>query len=97
MSGSAWKVVVVDPAPDAGFEYEHEALSPLGVELKPVSVASDEELLAAAADADVVLPIFYELGARAIAGLERCRLIPSRGIGVDHIDVAAVRQPRSRI
>jgi len=83
------RVVAVNPHPEADLVHEHEALTPLGVRMERVDVTSDAELLAAAADADVVVPMRYRLGAAAIAGLARCRHIPSGGIGVDHIDVEA--------
>ena len=89
MAQQAWKVIVVNPPPDPDFAYEHRALYELGVKLEPVAVADDEELLAAAADADVVVPIGFALSARVIGGLERCRLIPMLDVGLENVDVAA--------
>jgi D-3-phosphoglycerate dehydrogenase / 2-oxoglutarate reductase len=86
---TSWRVVYVNPRPDFEFDREYEALHPLGVEIEPVQARDDAELLAVAADADVVVPSRFRIGATAIAGLDRCRLIPSGGIGVEHIDVAA--------
>ena len=83
------RVVAVNAHPEVTFEHELEALTPIGVAIERLRVDSDEELLAAAADADVVVPMGYRLGAAAVAGLVRCRHIPSGGIGVDHIDVEA--------
>src|SRR5205823_5504925 len=51
-----------------------------------VKAANEAEALAAAADADAVIG---RVSGALIAGLARCRHIPSGGIGVDHIDVAA--------
>jgi D-3-phosphoglycerate dehydrogenase len=83
------RVVAVNAHPDATLNEEQEALTPLGVRIERIRVQRDAELLAGAADADVVAPMGYRLGAAAIAGLTRCRHIPSGGIGVDHIDVHA--------
>jgi D-3-phosphoglycerate dehydrogenase len=84
-----WKVLAVNPHPEATFEYEHEALSPLGVEIQPLTPRDDAELLAAARDADVVIAMRYRLRPEVIARLDSCRLLPSGGIGVDHIDLPA--------
>ena len=83
------RVVALNPHPEATLAEEQEALTPLGVTIERLEVKTDAELLAAAAEADVVAPMRYRLGAAAIAGLTRCRHIPSGGIGVDHIDVEA--------
>src|SRR5581483_1491099 len=83
------RVVAVNAHPEVTFEHELEALTPIGVAIERLRVGSDEELLAAAADADVVVPMGYRLSAAAVAGLVHCRHIPSGGIGVDHIDVEA--------
>ncbi len=90
-----WNVVVVNPPDALDLAYEHEALSPLGVELQRVRARTDEEVVAAAADADVVVlhsdrhltPRVRRLSAAIIDRLEGCRLIPSIGIGVETIDV----------
>jgi D-3-phosphoglycerate dehydrogenase / 2-oxoglutarate reductase len=89
MERKTWRVITVNPRPDADFECELEALRPLGVEFERVNSRDDTELLAVASDADVVVPARFRVGAVAMPGLKRCRLIPSGGIGVDHIDVAA--------
>jgi D-3-phosphoglycerate dehydrogenase / 2-oxoglutarate reductase len=89
MTERRWKVLAVNPHPDATFQHESEALAPLGVEIETLSPRDDAELLAAARDADVVVPMRYRFGPELIAQLARCRLIPSGGIGVDQIDVPA--------
>ena len=89
MSDQNWSVVAINPHPDLDFRYEHEALQPLGVAFRLVTAADEDALIAAVIDADVVVPMRYRIGASVIARLERCRLIPSGGIGVDHIDVDA--------
>jgi len=83
------RVVAVNPHPEVTYEHEDAALAPLGLRVETLRVASDAELIAAAADADVVIG---RVSGAAIAGLARCRHIPSGGIGVDHIDVAAATE-----
>lgn len=85
-------VIAVNPHPELDLSYENEALRPLGVEIQRLSVTSDDELISAVREADVVVPMWYRLGAAAIQRLERCVLIPSGGIGVDHIDVDAATE-----
>jgi D-3-phosphoglycerate dehydrogenase len=89
MTERRWKVLAVNPHPEATFQHESEALDPLGVEIQPISPRDDRELLVAARDADVVIPMRYRFAPELIAQLARCRLIPSGGIGVDQIDVPA--------
>jgi len=92
MSGNNWKVVAVNPHPELDLSYENEALRPLGVEIRRVTAQGEDDVLAATRDADVVVPMWYRIGASVIQRLDRCRLIPSGGIGVDHIDVAAATE-----
>lgn len=89
MAEGRWKVLAVNPHPEATFEHEHEALTPLGVALRRIHPRDDAELIAAARDADVVVAMGYRLSANVIGQLDRCRLLPSGGIGVDHIDLPA--------
>jgi D-3-phosphoglycerate dehydrogenase / 2-oxoglutarate reductase len=88
----AWKVFAVNPGAQDPLRIENEALAEVGAACQRVSVASDEELLAAAADADVVAPMGWQMTGAVIRRLERCRLISSGGIGFDHIDAAAATE-----
>jgi D-3-phosphoglycerate dehydrogenase len=92
VTGRRWKVLAVNPHPEATFEHEGEALGPLGVEMERISPRDDQELVAAARDADVVVAMGYRLRPDVIARLDHCRLLPSGGIGVDHIDVPAATE-----
>ena len=92
MEPTRFKVVAVNAHPEAAFKYELEALGPLGVEVQRVNATTAEELLAAAADADVVIPMGFQLRRDVIEQLKNCRLIPSGGIGFDHIDAVAASE-----
>ena len=48
-----------------------------------------EDLVAAGRDADGLLNQYCPIGAEAIAGLERCRVVSRYGVGYDTVDVAA--------
>ncbi len=84
-----WRVVLVNPRPDFELTYENEALATVPVTVERVSATSSASLVAAVADADVVIPMRHRADRHLISQLRRCRLIPSMGIGVDHIDVDA--------
>jgi D-3-phosphoglycerate dehydrogenase len=88
----SWKVIAVNPEPEEPLAIENEILRPLGVEIQRVTVANDEELLAVAADADIVAPTGWRLTGEVIRKLARCRHIPSGGIGFDHIDAEAATE-----
>lgn len=66
-----------------------EPLLAMGVTAQHVTVTNEDELIAAAADADVLVPAYSKATARVIAALTKCRLLPSGGIGYDHIDLDA--------
>jgi D-3-phosphoglycerate dehydrogenase / 2-oxoglutarate reductase len=86
------RVVWVNPHPGDALAIERGILRENGVELAPVNVSNDDELIAVAADADVLVPAWYQASARVIGNLSRCRLIPSGGIGFDHIDAEAATE-----
>jgi D-3-phosphoglycerate dehydrogenase len=83
---------MVNPHPEDPLKIERGILRENGIELETLQVSSDDELLAAAADADVLLPSGYRASAKVIAGLKRLRHIPSGGIGFDHIDADAATE-----
>src|SRR5438105_15814480 len=92
MATNQWKVVAINPHPDDTLATENEVLSSIGVQLQRVTVQNDAELIAAAADADVVAPMGWNLSGEVIRKLDRCRHIPSGGIGFDHIDAGAATE-----
>jgi len=85
------RVVILDtnfPHNDA----ERRLCEEAGVDLTIAQCRSEDEVVAAAHDADGVIAQYAPLTRRSIAGLTRCRIISRYGIGVDNIDVAAATE-----
>jgi D-3-phosphoglycerate dehydrogenase len=83
---------MVNPEPSDPLAIERKILGENGIELEVVNVSNDDELLAVAEEADVLLPTGYHASAKVIAGMKRLRHIPSGGIGFDHIDADAATE-----
>jgi D-3-phosphoglycerate dehydrogenase len=75
------------------YDYERETLAAVGAELRVVRCADEAELVAAAADADVVwLEWTPHLTGRGLRQLPRLGLVMRWGVGYDQIDVAAATE-----
>jgi D-3-phosphoglycerate dehydrogenase len=72
-----------------GYEFEMEALAPLGVEMVEIPPCTEDEFVKAARNADAVYAKGRIFTKRMIDGLERCRVISLGSVGVDSVDVAA--------
>lgn len=83
--------VIANPHPSQGtdFQYEQEALTPLGVTIQPIFPDSDDAFVEQAKDADAILSGARPLTANVISRLEKTRLITSGGVGFDRIDTQA--------
>ena len=85
---------------DCNFDYafERERLAAAGVELRATKAVTEDEIIAAARDADILVVEGAKtpVTARVIAGLPRCRLIVKYAVGVDNIDLAAATSRSSR-
>jgi D-3-phosphoglycerate dehydrogenase / 2-oxoglutarate reductase len=73
----------------AGYEYEMEALTPLGAEIVEIAAKGEDEFIAAARDADAMYAKGRPITKKIIDGLEKCRIIALGSVGVDSVDVAA--------
>jgi D-3-phosphoglycerate dehydrogenase len=73
----------------ASYEFELEALAPLGAEIVEVAAADEEAFVQAARDADALYAKGRRITRRIIEGLERCRVISLGTVGVDSVDVDA--------
>ena len=82
------KVVITD----WGFESldpEHEVFAGRDVELVALQCKTEDEVAAAAEDADVVITQWAPVKSRAISSMRQCRGIVRYGIGLDNVDLDA--------
>ena len=68
-------------------DIERSIVTQAGFELRAAQAKSEEDVIAAAFDADAVLTQYAEIGKRAIDSFKRCKIIARYGIGVDIVDV----------
>lgn len=76
-------------APGANYDYEMEALAPLGAEIVEIAAKGEDEFAAAARDCDALYAKGRPITRRMIESLERCKIIALGSVGVDSIDIAA--------
>jgi D-3-phosphoglycerate dehydrogenase len=74
------------------FDYEQEALTPLGVTIEAFDAATEDEYIAKVRDADAIIAGGQALNARVLGALERAKIIAFGGIGVDSIDLDAATE-----
>jgi D-3-phosphoglycerate dehydrogenase / 2-oxoglutarate reductase len=70
-------------------DVERQIIEGAGFRLRALQCKSEDELIAAGADAVAVINQYATVGARAIAGLPRLRHIARYGVGLDIVDVDA--------
>jgi D-3-phosphoglycerate dehydrogenase len=72
------------------YAWELESLAPIEAEIVEVAASTEEDFLAAAADADALITSWgFPITERIIAGLERCVVIGVGSVGTDMVDVDA--------
>src|SRR5579884_1030083 len=82
------KVVIADY--DFGdVDIEKSIVTDAGFELVAAQCKSEDDVIAAASNADAVITQYAEVGRRAIQSFKRCKVIARYGIGVDIVDVDA--------
>jgi len=64
----------------------------LGVDFQTVPCQTEDEIMAAAQDADAVITLMQPFSRKVIEGLSRCKLIFNAGTGFDTIDVPAATE-----
>ncbi|MFH0871490.1 MAG: C-terminal binding protein [bacterium] len=92
MAKPKFKIVFLDKGYFPSIQPMQEAVAGIGGEIIDVAVKTDEDIIAAAKDADVVLNILPKVQRRAIESFERCKLITRMGIGYDEVDVEAATE-----
>ena len=77
-----------------GYAIENARWSPLGVTAIAHGCETEQEVLAAAQDADAIVSISVRvpITSRVIHSLDRCRCIVRAGVGTDNIDLAAASE-----
>jgi D-3-phosphoglycerate dehydrogenase / 2-oxoglutarate reductase len=73
-------------------DYEREALDPLGAQIDVLSPQSEDEYVAQIRTADAIVAGGFNLDARVIRSLEKCKIIANGGIGVDRVDLDAATE-----
>jgi D-3-phosphoglycerate dehydrogenase / 2-oxoglutarate reductase len=73
----------------ATYDYEMEALTPLGAEIVEIDTKDESEFAKAARDCDALYAKGRSITKRMIDGLERCKIIALGSVGVDSVDIAA--------
>lgn len=85
------KIVITDYRfPD--IDQEKRAVAAAGGTLVAAQAATEDEVAELCRDADAVLNVRAPITRRAIAAMERCRVIVRYGIGVDSIDIPAATE-----
>ena len=82
-------LVCVSDKRHASYDIERDMLAGIGAELRLCSCGTEEDLIAQCGQADAVLLDLAPMTARAIAGLEKCRVISRYGVGYENVDLDA--------
>ncbi len=85
---ATFKAVYID-ARSADAAIERKVLAERDVDLVVASCRTDDEVVAAARDADAILNTMYWMGRPLFAQLPNLRVVVRGGVGVDNIDVDA--------
>jgi D-3-phosphoglycerate dehydrogenase len=70
-------------------DIEQSVIGEAGLRLVAAQCKTEDDVIAAARDADAIIAQYATVGARAISALTRCRVIARYGTGVDIVDVDA--------
>ncbi|MDK3159934.1 C-terminal binding protein [Kamptonema cortianum] len=74
-----------------GIDTEKALIESAGHELVTAQCKTEEEVIAAGADCDALLVQWAPVKAQAAAALKKCRVIVRYGIGVDNLDLPALK------
>ena len=91
MTNNRMKVVVTD-YDYPSLDLERKVLAEIDPEFVGAHCTTEEEVIAAAKDADGILNQYAPLTGRVIKSLDRCKVICRYGVGVDSIDVKAATE-----
>ena len=87
------KVVVTDYI-ETNLDWEAAEMAKLGVEFEShqLKQASEEEVIAATCNADVVVVNMVKITPSVIAGWKKCKLVIRHGAGYDNVNVPALTE-----
>lgn len=71
------------------YELEREILSKIDAELKVCNCDTEEDIIAQCAEADGLLLDLAPMTAKAISGLNNCKVISRYGVGYNNVDIEA--------
>jgi D-3-phosphoglycerate dehydrogenase len=89
MSGNPEQTVVIADYDYGDVDIERAIIEAAGLRLIAAQCKTEDEVIAAARNADAIIAQYATVGARAIDALTRCRVIARYGTGVDIVDVDA--------
>jgi D-3-phosphoglycerate dehydrogenase len=89
MGEMRFKVVHVDSGISPPTEIERNELAKVGASLVLADCKSEEDIIAAAKDADGILSARRLITRNVMNSLEKCKVIARYGVGVDNIDIPA--------
>ena len=87
-----FKVVLTISFSYPGLPHDEGAYSRKGIDFVKVPCDTEQEIIAAASDADAVLTVLQPFGRKVMEKLTKCKLIHCIGIGYDGIDVKAATE-----
>jgi D-3-phosphoglycerate dehydrogenase len=82
------KIVIVDHR-EEGFKPEKDAFSAAGAEIIILGSVTEDQLIEAAKDAEILIFTFSKITASLISRLSSCRMLIRYGIGLDNVDIDA--------
>jgi D-3-phosphoglycerate dehydrogenase len=84
------RAVLIDPSAFASLEPDERILAQAGIEFVFSPCESEDEVIAVAHDADILMVVYRNFISRSILeNLPACKAVVRHGIGVDNIDVQA--------
>ena len=89
MADKTDQTVVITDYDYGDADIERAIIEGAGLRLVAAQCKTEEDVVAAARDADAIIAQYATVGATAIAALTRCRVIARYGTGVDIVDVDA--------
>src|SRR3984957_19192262 len=89
MSGNREQTVVIADYDYGDVDIERAITEAAGRRRPAAQCTTEDQVIAAARDADAIIAQYATVGARAIDALTRCRVIARYGTGVDIVDVDA--------